>query len=517
MAEEKKVKIIRGKQGSVNDVLRVAAYCRVSADSDDQINSFIAQMHYYYNFIQQSENMELVDVYADEGISGTSVAKRDEFNRMIADCKAGKIDRIYVKSVSRFARNALDCLEYIRLLKENGVSVFFENDGIDTMTLNSELVLYIKSAFAQAEAVSGSKRMQTANRMRAESGDYIFKATPFGFRREDNQLIPIPEQISVVKRIFKEYLAGNGMGKITVQLNADPDVCGKPWGKGRVRYILTNEKYVGDSLFQKTYTPSIFPFRSVPNHGEKDKLYITNTHTAIIDRETFDAVQEMLKSNLVETSKKSKAKKYNFTGIIYCGFCGWAYKRKIQNGSVYWVCSHNGAVGQKCNTKPLSEDALFRTFINFYNRLRFHENRILQGSITKLTEMKKIITCMDSEIGEIDKQIAKMTERYNYFLTLMNAQKMDEVSFAEECSKIENTITKLRKKRRKLINEDEDEKAIDELRMLREKLSDAPIAILEFDFNLFNTLVEKVIINDEKYVSFVLRCGLKLREAIAWN
>ena len=352
---EKPVQVIKGKKSSASDILRVAAYCRVSTDSEDQINSFIAQMHYYYSFIQQAENMELVDVYADEGITGTSVAKRDDFNRMIKDCKLGKIDRIYVKSVSRFARNALDCLEHIRLLKDYGVSVFFENDGIDTQTLNSELILYIKSAFAQVESVSGSKRVQTANRMRVENGNYIFMAAPFGYRIENNELIPIPEQISIVQRIFKEYLAGNGMGKIALQLNNEPDIPCKPWSKERVRYILSNEKYVGDSMFQKTYTPSVLPFRSVRNHGEVEKFYITNTHTAIIDRELFDAVQEMIDKNIQKRAKRAKSKKYDLTGKISCGYCGWLYKRRIQNGIAYWVCSHDGVAGQQCKTKPLSE------------------------------------------------------------------------------------------------------------------------------------------------------------------
>ena len=514
---EKSVQVIKGKKSSASDILRVAAYCRVSTDSEDQINSFMAQMHYYYSFIQQAENMELVDVYADEGITGTSVAKRDDFNRMIKDCKLGKIDRIYVKSVSRFARNALDCLEHIRLLKDYGVSVFFENDGIDTQTLNSELILYIKGAFAQAESMSGSKRVQTANRMRVENGNYVFMAAPFGYRIENNELIPIPEQISIVQRIYKEYLAGNGMGKIAMQLNNEPDIPSKPWSKERVRYILSNEKYVGDSLFQKTYTPSVLPFRSVRNHGEVEKFYITNTHTAIIDRELFDAVQEMIDKNVQKRAKRTKSKKYDLTGKISCGYCGWLYKRRIQNGIAYWVCSHDGVAGQQCKTKPLSEEVFFKTFVNFYNRLRFHENLILRSTVTKLTEIKKVITCADSEIGEIDKQIGLLTERHSLYVSFAQENEMDEVSFNEQCSKVEREINKLRSRRKKLLNEDEDERSIDEIRTLRERLLEAPQAIIEFDSELFDAVVDKVIVEDENKVSFVLRCGLKLKEAIAWN
>lgn len=517
MTTTKDVQLIRGNKSSVEENLRVAAYCRVSTDSEDQINSFMAQMHYYYSFIHQSENMELVDVYADEGITGTSTAKRDDFNRMIKDCKAGKIDRIYVKSVSRFARNALDCLEYIRLLKEYGVSVFFENDGIDTKTLNSELILYIKSAFAQAEAVFGSKRVQTANRMRVENGNYVFMATPFGFRRENNNLIPVPEEAAVVERIFKDYLSGNGIGKIVSQLNNEPGMIGKPWGREGVRYMLSNEKYIGDSLFQKTFTPNVLPFRNRRNHGEVDQFYISNTHTGIIDRELFNAVQEMLKRNKENDRKKAKPKKYDFTGKIYCGDCGWAYKRRIQHGIVYWVCSQDGAAGQRCKSKPLSQDVVYKTFINFYNRLRYHENMILRSTVTKLSDFKRRITCMDSEIGELDKQISMLTERHNLYVSLMEANQMDGVSFAEQCAKAEREISKLRTRRKKLLSMDEDEKSIDDIRQLREKLEDAPQAIVEFDMSLFNLIVEKMIVEDDRKVSFVLRCGMKLREEIAWN
>lgn len=517
MTANKNVQLIRGTKSSAGEVLRVAAYCRVSTDSEDQVNSFIAQMHYYYSFIRQAENMELVDVYADEGITGTSVSKRDDFNRMIKDCKAGKIDRIYVKSVSRFARNALDCLEYIRLLKEYGVSVFFENDGIDTKTLNSELILYIKGAFAQAESMSGSKRVQTANRMRAENGEYVFMAAPFGYRIENNVLIPVSEQATVVKRIFRDYLGGVGIGKIVSQLNAEPDMIGKPWGKERVRYILSNEKYIGDSMFQKTFTPNILPFRNRRNNGEVEKYYISNTHPAIIDRELFDSVQEMLKRNKEQNDKKSKPQKSNFSGKIYCGDCSWVYKRRVQNEIVYWVCSHDGIAGRQCRSKPLSEDVIFKTFINFYNRLRFHENIILRSAVKKLTEIKKMLTCMDSEIGELDKQIGQLTERHNPYVTLMKDKQMDGVSFAEQCARTESEISKLRVRRKKLLNDDEDERCIDEIRQFREKLIVAPMAILEFDMELFDVVVEKMIVEGDRVVTFVLRGGLKLREEIAWN
>ena len=186
--KQKQVKVIKPTIAVISENrTRVAAYCRVSTDSFDQMNSFGAQVKYYNDFIRNSNSMELVDIYADEGITGTCINKRDEFQRMMKDCKAGKVDRIYVKSVSRFARNSLECIESIRLIKKYGTAVFFENDGIDTECMNSEMILYIKSAFAQSESLTGSKRVSTAIRMKMESGDFITTTAPYGYRLNGKQ------------------------------------------------------------------------------------------------------------------------------------------------------------------------------------------------------------------------------------------------------------------------------------------------------------------------------------------
>ena len=249
----KQVKVIKPTaQNNGQRDLRVAAYCRVSTDSEDQSNSFLAQVKYYTDFISNSANMVLVDIYADEGITGTCVNKRDEFLRMIKDCKIGKIDKIFVKSVSRFARNSLECIENIRILKECNVTVVFENDGIDTESMNSEMILYIKSAFAQSEALAGSKRVTTATRMRMQSGEFNTFPAPYGYKIENNKLVPVLELQPIIEKIFRDYLSGKGQGKIAEELNAIEDT-GRVWNKTAIKYILYNEKYVGDSLLQKTY------------------------------------------------------------------------------------------------------------------------------------------------------------------------------------------------------------------------------------------------------------------------
>lgn len=269
----KQVQVIKQtKYLDEQDVIRVAAYCRVSTDHKDQINSFLAQMQYYNDYIRENESMRLVDLYADEGITGTDMRKRDEFKRMLKDAKNGKIDRILVKSVFRFARNSLECIEAIRMLKDNGVSVYFENDNIDTEKMNSEMMLYIKSAFAQSESLSHSKRMVTSVRMKMEQGTFYCGSVPYGYRLNGKELEIVPEEAEKIRTIFKLYLSGVGMNAIVkyMQQNETGDMI---WGLGRITYILANERYMGDYMMRKTYTPNILPLRNRPNRGEEDRYY----------------------------------------------------------------------------------------------------------------------------------------------------------------------------------------------------------------------------------------------------
>ena len=236
----KEVQVIKATiTGEKTEKIRVAAYCRVSTDKDDQLNSFFAQMRYYRDFVRGNDKMVLVDIYADEGITGTELTKRDEMKRLIRDCKHKKIDRVLVKSVTRFARNSLECIETIRTMQSCGVSVLFENDHIDTETMNSEMMLYIKSAFAQSEATSASKRMSTSIRMKMEDGTYVATSAPFGYRLVDGEYTVVPEEAEVVRKIFALYLQGYGVNVIAKTIR-DTDGDKRVWNRQGIKYILTN-------------------------------------------------------------------------------------------------------------------------------------------------------------------------------------------------------------------------------------------------------------------------------------
>lgn len=516
VATEKQVQIIRplAEYSDNARIQRVAAYCRVSTDSDDQVNSFLNQVRYYTDFIRTSDKMELVDIYADEGITGTSLNKREDFKRMLNDARLGKIDRIYVKSVQRFARNSLECLESVRKLAEYGASVYFENDRIDTKSMSSEMILYIKSAFAQNDSLNFSKRMATSYRMKMEDGNFITYNAPYGYRLETGSLVIIEEEAVIVVRIFDMYLAGKGMGQIAAILNREGVYSreGK-WNTTHIRYILSNEKYIGDALLQKTYTPEILPLRNRKNNGEKDKFYVTNSHPAIISREVFEAAQQRLKEREQYAPKKPK-QQYLLSRMIYCNECGWAYKRKVQHGVIYWVCSQKGVAGYECGGKNFLESEIFSSFIIMYNRLRQYETLLVDNTLTQLIDIRTKLVSGSQEIAEIDAEIAKLYSQNDMYSKLRAKNIMDEVSYAEQTAELQNRIATLRCRRLKLISEDEDTHYIEDLRFLKELLQSYPPAILSFDENLFTSIVERIKADDNGNITFVLKGGLNLKESV---
>lgn len=510
----KEVQVIRPTIGEeAGKLLRVAAYCRVSTDSDDQINSFIAQVKYYNDFIRRSENMTLVDIYADEGITGTCVNKRDEFLRMMSDSKKGKIDRVLVKSVSRFARNSLECIENIRLLKSYGTTVLFENDGIDTEKMNSEMILYIKSAFAQNEALATSKRVSTAARMRFQQGDCSVYTVPVGFTAENGVLIPIPEYIPVIERIFREYLSGKGAGKIVEELNAE-NCMDKHWTLTGVKYILSNEKYIGDCLWQKNYTPAQLPLRKRRNHGEVDKYYISNTHEPMIDKELFYAVQRKLEKNKSTLNNRKQFDKTVFTGIIKCGDCGCIYRRKETQSGTYWICSKTGIAGSRCKTHNTRENDIKKAFVRLFNRLKMYEDETVSYLLNQIVALKAKISSQSSAIGEIDNEIATLCDK-NSMLTKLKARNIiDDVSYFEQTSEIQRKLTDLRRRRIKLLNDDEDEASIDQIRILKKVIDEQQDYLIGFDEDIFNSIIDNITILDTDEALFHLKCGLNLKEKL---
>lgn len=312
VATEDKCKEVLAKEVEMNiteitpskpkkEKIRLAAYARVSSDSKDQLHSYAAQIIYYTNFIKTNPEYQLVDIYADEGITGTEMEKRDELNRLLQDCKRGKVDRIIVKSISRFARNTEELLIMIRMLKAYDVSVYFEDNDIDTEKLNMEMIVTFPGMAAQqeSEAISGNLRWSYKKRM--QSGEFNCTRPAYGYKLVDGEMSIVEEEAQVVRKIFELFLQGNGIQAIADILNNEKVV--KRDGKNKwicrtVRYILSNERYKGDAILQKTYGTDCLPYRRKRNKGERKRYYVENSNPPIVERETFDKVQELLKTKV---------------------------------------------------------------------------------------------------------------------------------------------------------------------------------------------------------------------------
>lgn len=274
--------------------LRVAAYARVSSDSEDQVNSYIAQVDFYTKHIAGKEDWEMVDIYADEGISGLEARNRDDFNRMMADCREGKIDRVLCKSISRFARNTQEYIQFVRELLRLGISIHFEKENIDTGKMTSEQVAQIYGAFAQMESTNHSSNMRFSVRMRMEKGLFVPSSVPYGYRLAGRDLEIIPEEAEVVRRIFSAYLSGQGKDDIARELNqlgVDRGRNREKWHPSTVAYILTNISYTGDMIWQKSCATDTIPFRQVRNLGQKPRYFVEHSHPAIADEMTQQGVR----------------------------------------------------------------------------------------------------------------------------------------------------------------------------------------------------------------------------------
>ena len=329
---------------------RVCAYCRVSTGSAEQKNSFEAQVQYYTRFIEEKPNWILVGIYADEARSGTKVKSRDRFQQMIQDCRQGKIDLILTKSVTRFARNTVDSIHTIRMLKELGVEVYFEKERVGTLSQKSEQLLTILSSIAQGESESISTNSRWSITRRFQNGTFTIGSPAYGYQNDENgNLIIQPEEAVIVRRIFDEYLGGKGSYAIAKELQAEgvPTIrTAKLWQDSVIKGILQNPVYEGDLLYQKTYTTEGVPFTKKHNHGELPKYLVSDNHEPIISREEAEAVRQIYEYRRQKhhmDNVEIYQSRYAFSSRIICGECGSTFRRqKIYIGKPYekiqWSC-----------------------------------------------------------------------------------------------------------------------------------------------------------------------------------
>ena len=372
--------------------LRVAAYCRVSTDSDEQATSYDAQIEHYTEYISKNPDWVLAGIFADDGITGTNTKKRDEFNRMIDECHAGNIDMIITKSISRFARNTLDCLKYIRELKDKNIPVFFEKESINTMDSKGEVLLTIMASLAQQESQSLSQNVKMGIQYRYQQGKVQVNHNRFlGYTKDaDGNLVIEPKQAEIVPSTIKK--------------------------------ILTNEKYIGDALLQKTYTTDFLTKKRIKNNGTMPQYYVEGDHEAIIPKDIFLLVQEELaRRRRVHTTENGKRRCYSckhcFAQIVFCGECGEYYRRVHWNNrgcrSIVWrCCSRLENTGHACRSRTVNEAILEQVVVDAINQVLCQKNDFLK---TLQSNMKTTITdrgslspeVIDTRLRDLQKELLK--------------------------------------------------------------------------------------------------------------
>ena len=506
--------------------LRVCAYCRVSSNHDEQQQSFSAQVEYYTNLIEQNAEWKFGGIYADEGISGTSKHKRNEFLRLMKDCEAKKVDMVITKSISRFARNTKDCIEAVRKLKELNIAIFFEKENINTLLVDSELIITILGSTAQEESVSISKNNRWAIQKRFQSGEWNPSYLPYGYTKDENGEIIIDEvEAVIVCRIFNEYLNGKGSYIIVRELTQDGVATrkgGKSWTENVVNEILINEKYVGDMIMQKTYTTDTIPFMRKKNNGQKQQYFIQDNHEPIITREQAERVKEIIHRRKREKKMLCDTQKYNnrypFSSKIICGECGTIFKRQtIFKGKPYqtdqWCCQKHIRNKAECSMTAIKETYIKKAFIKMYNKLKTNYEPIL---IPLSEDLKKLHYNNEygSQIKQQNHKIAELMEQSHVLSRLRSKGYLDSVLFIEKNNLVVQELSELKEQHSKLLECSDFDNEISKTNELIKMFKKRDVILEEFDEATFSLTVEKIIVKSKVELTFRLINGLELTEFI---
>lgn len=511
---ERQIITIAANEKTEAAVVRVAAYIRVSSSSEEQLNSYAAQNRYYADLIAAHRDWKLVDIYADEGISGTSADKRGDFQRMMADCRRGLIDRILVKSISRFARNTRDCLEAIRKLKTIGVSVCFEKEKIDTAIMSSEMITAVMASLAQKESESIGSNMRWSYQKRMESGEFNTCKAPYGFRLDGNKLVIEESEAKVIRSIFIWYLSGASRKAIANELrrvNTPTRSDVSEWKESTVKYILRNERYGGHALLAKRIATNSFPHRIVYNHGERPQYYVEASNPPIVPPEVFEKAQALTQRRRV--SVENKPTNHPLQKRIVCSCCGTVFKRQQPRDTEYWICYSRYESKEKCDMPSVSTEAIEDAFCRLYYKLKHHGEAILTKMISTHLEMKSRRMLWSLDVIELNKRIADLTNQ-NQLLTMLKQQGLvDSDLFISRSNAIAEQLRKAKLEKSRIL-ETEGDSTIQQTQALLDALSEGPEFLEAFDAELFDSMVEKIIVEDGEHILFRMINGLELEETI---
>ena len=532
-ATDRKIKIIPPKANMNTEKkkkvkkINVAAYCRVSTAQEDQETSYEAQVAYFTKLITENPSWQLAGIYADDGISGTDMKKRDNFNAMMERClqKDGNIDLILTKSISRFARNTVDCLSCIRKLKERNIAIYFEKEHINTLESTGELLITILSSQAQEESRNISENVKWGLKRKYEKGEMLVRRM-FGYQKGiDGQLHIIPEEAEVVRLIYGKYLEGESLNSIAQLLKEKgiKTIRGNTeWNVNSIRTILINEKYIGDAMAQKTFTTDYLTKTRKENQGELQKYYVENAHEAIIPREVFYKVQEELhqRANIYKKSSKqeteSKAKhsgKYALSKITICKECGCEYRRQIWSKygekKAVWRCENRLRNGTRyCKDSPtIEESVLHRAVLYAINQVLENKGDFLQ------TFRKNVVTALTygTEDSEYAKEKKKLQKAMAELIQQQAQQNGDETAFEERCQVITAHIEALEMKQIKESSRGRKGRKMEEIGNFLDKTN---CVLTEYDDKLVRQLIQNINVVNARKIEVVFKSGITVEELL---
>ena len=516
---------------AVQRQLRVAAYCRVSTDDEEQLTSYEAQQTYYTDKIMNNPQWTMGGIFADEGISGTSATKRPEFLRMIRKCRQGKIDLVLVKSISRFARNTVDCLNYIRALRTLGIAVIFEKENINTLETDSEMLITMMGAFAQAESESMSANIVWGKRQAMREGKTCVRNLYAYKKDEDGSLRVIPEQAEVVRKIFDSFLAGHSVRMIKDELEAQGVPAtkgGTVWSESVIRSILKNEKYCGDVLMQKTYTQDCISKKQIRNVGQLPMYLVQDNHAGIISRDTFNAVQaEFARRNagrapsqkLAPTGRSCYSAKYALTERLVCGECGTLYRRCVwtKRGKKFavWRCASRVDYGKKyCHDSPtLREEPLQAAILAAINAV-MSQREVLVGQIESTLRTTLVSLPGGSmSVADIDRQLGELDKEFQTLFT--DSQDGGFMKHADEFRRITEEMGKLKEQRAALLKQQNSDSAAGRLIQNAVGILNAGSGRFdEWDESLIRQLVDTVKVLSKDRIKVYLRGGMEIEQEL---
>ena len=515
--------------------LRVAAYCRVSTDDEEQLTSYEAQKTYYTDKIMTNKEWTMAGIFADEGITGTSARKRPEFLRMIRQCKQGKIDIVLTKSISRFARNTVDCLNYVRALKELGIAVIFEKENMNTLEIDSEILITMLGAFAQSESESISANVRWGIRQAMKEGKATIQYKYlYGYRKgDDGKPEIILDRAEVVRKIYDLFLSGTPVRGIQEYLNASavPNINGEPkWARSAIDSILTNEKYCGDVLLQKTYIDDCINKKVKKNTGQLPMYLVQNHHEGIISRETFDAAQaELARRSAGKSPSKKNAptgrsrysSKYALSDRLYCGECGTRYQRctwRNRDGSkrIVWRCVSRVDYGNKyCHNSPtLDEEPLHRAILAAINSAVKDKDSIIYNLKSAMEKELAPVAGQQLSLSEIDSQLEQLNTEFSKVLAEAS-ESGDQAVYSDKFREIMQKQTALKAQRDEIQRMlAESGKAAAHIEQCRQAAESTPATISEWDEALIRQVVESVTVETGNEIIVALKSGASIHQEL---